>query len=336
MRYLLLSFIFLFSLHGNNLEERVIALEEEMEQVGTKTESGGFGAHFASGEFEKGWVGIHFFGGALFWHAKVGGTEYVYDLAMGREGKIASQSFDWDWGYRVGVGLSLPIVKWELIGTYTHFGSQDYEGRGALPPSLLISLKGGAITSSHDAHSDYKIDYDNIELCLHQSSFFSRLLGLGTSVGVKRSWIDQKQGVTYSSGEVVRVKDRCRFVGTGPTIGLNMKWLLFYGISIIADGRGSLLLGNFEVKHSENEISLKGSSYLFSPTLRFLLGLGWEYPMRWGQLSLSLGYEAEYFWRQNQSVEIESRGGNGFRVQLIRHAEDLTFYGATLRAGIEF
>lgn len=336
MRFFLLSFLITFSLFGNNLEERVSALEEEMGQVGTQTEGGNFGARFTTGEFEKGWVGFQFFGNALYWHAKVGGTEYVYELATGKKGKVETQRFDWDWGYQVGAGVLLPIVRWEIIGTYTHFGTQDHEGRGMIPPSLLISLKGGMIPSAQEARSDYKIDYDNIELNLHQSSFLSRLLGLGTSIGVKKTWIDQKQGVTYLGAIDTRVKDRCRFVGVGPMIGFNMKWHLLYGISLIADTKGSLLFGNFEVKHSENEMALKGDSYLFTPTLHFLLGLHWDFPMKWTQFNLSLGYEAEYFWRQNQSVEIENTASNHFRIQLIRYAEDLTFYGGTLRAGIEF
>ncbi|MCB1116930.1 MAG: hypothetical protein KDK71_10740, partial [Chlamydiia bacterium] len=60
------------------------------------------------------------------------------------------------------------------------------------------------------------------------------------------------------------------------------------------------------------------------------------FPMKWSQLSFCFGYEAEYFWRQNQSIEIENSSGGGFRVQLIRYAEDLTFYGVTMRFGIEF
>ncbi len=336
MRYLFLVLIYIFPLLGNDLENRVQLLEQKMDQVGTETEGGRFGANFTSGEFEKGWAGLQFFGGPFFWHAKVGGTEYVYDLATRGKGKIESQSFDWDWGYRLGAGLRLPILKWELIGTYTHFGTQDHEGRGVIPPSLLISLKGGIIPASQKATSDYKIDYDNIDLYLYQTSFFSRLLGLSSSIGLKRTWIDQKQGVTYIGDGVTRVKDRCRFVGTGPSIGLNMKWHLLCGISFIAGGHVSLLFGKFELKHSENQIALKGSTHLFSPTLHFLLGINWDYPMKWGQFSLSLGYEAEYFWRQNQAVEIENKAANGFRFQLIRYAEDLTFYGITLKAGIEF
>ncbi|MDJ0651939.1 MAG: Lpg1974 family pore-forming outer membrane protein [Simkaniaceae bacterium] len=307
-----------------------------MGQASTKTDSGNFGASFTSGEFEKGWVGFQLFGSALYWHAKVGGTEYVYDLATGKKGKIETQRFDWDWGYRVGAGVRLPIVRWEIIGTYTHFGTQDYEKRGIVPPSLLIFSKGSVISSTQDARCEYKIEYDNIELNLHQNSFFSRLLGLAAAIGVKKTWIDQKQGVTYQGDVDTKVKDWCRFVGLGPMIGLNIKWHLFYGISFIAETKGALLFGNFEVKHSENETALKGDTNLFTPTLHFLLGLQWDVPMKWMQFSLSLGYEAEYFWRQNRSVEIKNTVSNPFRVQPIRHAEDLVFYGGILRTGIEF
>ncbi len=336
MRYLFLLIICMFPLFGDIMEERVQVLENEMEKVGIKTDDGGFGANFASGEFEKGWVGLQLFGGPLYWHGKVGGTEYVYDFTTKGKGKVESQSFDWDWGHRIGASLRLPIVKWEIIGTYTHFGTQDHEGRGTIPPSLLVSLKGGSIPSSQEATSDYKIDYDNIDLGLHRSSFLSRFFGLGSSIGVKRTWIDQKQGVNYWGETLIRVKDRCRFVGTGPSLGFTLKWYLIKGISFLTDANGSLLYGEFEVKHSENQIALKGNTHLFSPILRFLLGLNWDYPMNWAQLSLSLGYEAEYFWRQNRAVEIENKASNGFRFQLVQYADDLTFYGVTLRAGIEF
>lgn len=329
MRFFPLFFLISFSLFAYDLEE-------EMGPVSTKTDSGKFGAGFTSREFEKGWVGFQLFESTLYWHAKVGGTDYVYDLATRKKGKAETRKFDWDWGYRIGAGVSLPIVKWEIIGTYTHFGTQDHGGKRVIPASPLISLKEGVISSTQDARSDYKIDYDNIEFSLHQSSFFSRLLGSATAIGVKKTWIDQKQGVTYQGDVATKVEDRCRFVGVGPMIGLNMKWPLLYGISCIAETKGAFLFGNFEVQHSENETAFKGDTHLFTPTLHFLLGLQWDVPMKWMQFSLSLGYEAEYFWRQNRSVEIKNNVSNYFQVQLIRYAEDLTFYGGTLRAGLEF
>lgn len=336
MRYLFLLIFGFFPLFGNDLEDRISILEQEMKQVGVTNEADTFGARLPSDTFEKGWVGLQFSGAPLYWHAKVGGTEYVYELATGTKGKVETQSFDWDWGYRLTASLRLPIVKWEIKGVYTHFGTQDNEGRGVVPPSLLVSLKGGMIPPHLRATSDYKIDYDNVALSLEQSSFLSRLLGFSTEMGLRKAWIDQKQGVTYEGKEKVRIKDRCHFLGIGPFLGLKFHWYILSNVSLVSSAQASLLYGNFEVKHHENQIELKGNRHLFSPALHFFAGLNWDFPMNWAQLSFSLGYEVEYFWRQNQSVEIENNTTEGFRVQLIRYADDLTFYGLTTKIGIEF
>ncbi|MBF5059296.1 Lpg1974 family pore-forming outer membrane protein [Candidatus Neptunochlamydia vexilliferae] len=336
-----ISLIFLaLPLIGAEIEERITALEEQMGQVGEQTADAGYGARFAPTGFTRGSAGVEFFGGALYWHAKVGGTEYVYSLinqARGQKGRVASQRFDWDFGYRIGAGVRIPLVSWEIVGTYTHYGSQDHEGRGVPPPSLLINLKGEGIVSSQRATSSYKIDYDKIVLEIKRSSFLSRLFGLGTTIGLKQSWIDQTQKVTYKP-EVFKVKDRCRFRGLGPRIGLNAKWHLFSGISLLTDIAAALQYGDFEVKHAENKVDLKGDTHIFSSSIDFFMGLQWEKPKEWYQWSLRLGYEAEYYWRLNKSVEIENAigTGNAVRFQLIRYADDLTFYGVTMRSGIEF
>lgn len=336
MRYLFLSFLILFSIYGDDLEERISTLEGEMKQVGVTNESGSFGASFTSDEFERGWVGLQLFGFPLYWHAKVGGTEYVYELVTRSKGKVETQPFDWDWGYRIGASLRLPIVKWEVIGVYTHYGTQDKEGKGVVPPSLLVSLKGGVVPTHLKASSDYKIDYDNISLSIERGSFLSRLFGLSSELGLRKAWIDQKQGVTYEGAQRVRIKDQCYFEGIGPFLGLKLKWYLLSNIALISSADASLMYGKFEVKHSEDHIHLSGSKHLLTPSIHFFGGLSWDFPLKWTQLSFLVRYEAEYFWRQNQSVEIENSSAGGFRVQLIRYAEDLTFYGLTMKAGIEF
>ncbi len=332
-----LCFIFLtFPLFGAEIEERIATLEEQMGQVGEQTADAGYGARFAPTGFTRGAAGAEFFGGVLYWHAKVGGTDYVYSL-INQKGRGATQSFDWDFGYRVGASIRIPIVSWEIVGTYTHYGSQDTEGRGVIPPSLLINLKGGMIVSSQKALSSYKLGYDKIVLELKQSSFLSRFFGLGTTIGLKQSWIDQTQKVTYEP-DTLKVKDRCRFRGLGPRAGFNAKWYLFGGLSLLTDVSVALQYGDFEVKHTESQVSLKGDTHLFSPSIDFFMGLHWDCPKDWYQFSVRFGYEAEYYWRLNQSIEIENNvgTGNSVRFQLIRYADDLTFYGITLRMGTEF
>lgn len=332
---MIISIFCTLPLFAEQMEKRVGDLEHQMGEVGTRTPDGVYGAQLASDTFERGWVGLELFGGPLYWHAKVGGTEYVYSLASGK-GKMESQSFDWDFGYRLGVGVFLPIVKWEILGTYTHFGTSDAEGSGVIPPSLLVNLRGSFFVFSQNVKSQYDIDYDAVSLEIKRSSFLGSLLGLGSSLGVKQAWIDQKQWVTYSAfqEELTKVKDRCRFRGMGPQLGMNINWHLFLGFSFFGDIKGALLYGDFEVKHTESPIEIKGDTHLFSPNLSFSFGLNTDFPMGGAQIFISLAYEADYFWRQNQMVTMEDTSRRGLKVA--RQAEDLTFYGVTGRLGIEF
>jgi hypothetical protein len=184
--------------------------------------------------------------------------------------------------------------------------------------------------------SDYKVDYDNVALSIEQSSFLSRLFGLSSELGLRKAWIEQKQGVSYEGEDRVRIKDQCHFEGVGPFLGLKLRWYLLSNIALISSTDTSLIYGKFEVIHSEDRIHLSGTKHFLTPTIHFFAGLNWDLPLKWALFSFLVGYEAEYFWRKNQSVEIENSGAGGFRVQLIRYAEDLTFYGLTMKAGLEF
>lgn len=325
------------------MEERVTALEAQMDEVGTETAEGNFGARFAIGTFERGAFGIEFFGSVLYWHAKVGGSEYVYKLASEKlntgNRRVGSQSFDWDFGYRCGVGLRLPVLG-EVVGTYTHYGSQDTEGRGVTPPSLLANLKGAFRIPCEQVSSSYKIDYDDLILELKRKTMLSRLFGLGFSTGVRQMWTTQRQTVTYkvAGADRLKVVDKCFFRGTGPRFAINGHWGLFSGFSLLADIGGSLLYGQFDVKHHEGEIELKGKEHLFSPVVDFFLGLQCDFPRECLQWSMRLGYEAVYLWRQNQSIRMDDTAGTdgSFRFTLSRNADDLTFYGLTARLGVEF
>ncbi|MCB1107121.1 MAG: hypothetical protein KDK76_03390 [Chlamydiia bacterium] len=329
MKWKLLLIISVLPLFGGEIDQRVEVLEKEMKEIRleTKAECGG--------EFERGWIGGKVFGDILYWHAKVGGTEYVYRL-LNDDGRVESQSFDWDFGYRVGVGIFLPIVKWEVSGSFTHFGTKDTEGRGVIPPSLFINLKGGMLVSSQDAVSSYEIGCDALSVELKQGSFLSRVLGINFSLGAKQTWIEQVQKVTYRTGgeDLLRVKDRCRFQGLGPQFGVMAHVHLFSGVSLLGGAKGSLLYGHFEVKHEESSVGTKGNIHLFSPNLFFSLGIEKDISFKSVRLILALFYEADYYWRQNQAVEIE--GMRGSRFQLIRYSDDVIFYGATLRVGMEF
>ena len=331
MRWSVWLVLFTFPLFSAELEERVSVLEAQMGEVGEETPEGTFGASFAPETFERGWIGIFFSGNVLYWHAKVGGSEYAYSLARNSlgfplEGEEKSQNFGWDWGYRLGLGVHLPVVGWDIVGNYTHYKVEDRESPGG---DLFINLIGGDFPPSEHVKSYCKIDYDVVDLELRSSSFLSRFFGIETFLGVRNAWIDQVQAVHFSN---YHVKDRCCFNGIGPRAGGSLKWHLLYGASFLAEVTGALLYGNFEVKHSENQIDIKGNSHILAANLNFFFGLGWDIYEKWYHFGIALGYEAEYYWRQNRMIKVEGTP----RMQIIRSVDDLTFYGATLKALIEF
>ena len=318
-------------LFSSELEDRISALEAQMSEVGTKTPEGGYGARLTTESFQRGWVSICFSGEALYWNTKLGGNEYVYDLARKYIGlssekkeELEEQNFDWDWGYRGGVALGLNFIGWDLVGNYTHFKTQDIQ---SCPKDLFLYFNDSA--SLEDTHSFYKIVYDSVDVELKRSSFLSRFFGMGTSLGMKIIWIDQAQEVSSTS---YHLKDHCFFHGLGPRLGGHLKWHLLYGISLLGNVSGSILYGDYDVKHTGSSINIEGQTQLFAANLGFFMGMGWDYYGKKCHVALGLGYEGEYCWRQNRVVEVKSAP----RLQIVRYADDLTFYGITCKARIEF
>jgi len=346
MKKLWVFFLLPAFLFSSDLEERVSLLEKEMGQVSTETANQTFGANFSPGNFQKGWIGLFLTGEVLYWHPKVGGTEYLYRFLQDgttliQQGDAEDHTFNWGWGARAGIGLTFPGLGWELICTGTWYSTDQTNTKEARPPTILISQKGAFFTLSDQARSSYDLSYDEVLLELKKPYFLSRFLSTYTSIGAKRSWVDQEQRLKYQiqPSQLYQVKDICCFEGTGPRIGLGTQWHLFYGLNFIAEIGASLLYGKYDVKHKEvlppiSEINLKGNTHLFSPQVDFSLGLGWDLYTSGYHFGVSLSYEALYLWRQNEALMLED--AEMLHLKVARYADDITFYGVTLKVKIEF
>ena len=355
MKKLWILLLFPLYLGGAELEERVDFLEKQMGEVSTGTANQTFGANFAPGNFQKGWIGLFATGDALYWSSKVGGTEYAYDLlgsAIGfndsRSGESEEQDFKWGWGARGSLGLVFPSLGREIICSGTWFSTHQTDHHTQSLPSVLINLKGAFYSPSNHVSSRYDLSYNDVYFEIKKPFFLSSFLSTYTAIGAKRDWVDQDQHLDYTlqEGQTYHVKDTCHFMGTGLRIGIGTTWHLFAGINFTVDLGGAVLYGEFDVRHKEKltairEIDLKASSHLFSPEADFRIGLGWDLYASSYHLGISVSYEALYIWRQNKALEMEdttpsSAGGTKGRFQVVRYPEDMTFYGATIRAKLEF
>jgi len=349
-----------------DMDSRVTQLENQMQQVRTETAMGTYGAQTASARPEVDGYGWFFAFDVLYWHAKAGGTEFAYSdqdpfAQLPTKGRAKDVDFEWDWGLRVGAGYNFKHDGWDCRAQYTWFDSNGSDSTGAGANSSIIPLRGSSTivataTNSNlqflyctSAKSQYDFDYSSIDLELGRAYFISGKLSFRPHWGLKTAWFDQEQTTRYTGGALnpanpnalglegntVHIKDTCDFWGLGPRVGLDSNWHLGYGFSIFGNVSGALVFGHFNVEHKEhysvstdNRIKLSANKHAFSPTAQMQLGLRYDTYIQNNtqHLGVGLGFEAQYWWRQNQMLKI----GDAQVLKYERYSDDVSMHGLTL------
>ncbi len=280
--------------------------------------------------------------------------------------------FSWDPGFRVGIGYNFDYDEWDAEVYYTwYFTSQS---QSASSPFFQNGASDGYsltaviplhtdINTSTQANINWGIHYSVIDGELGRNFFISRHLALRPHIGLKTGWINQKVNVqmnahassTNFSGPVKNQKEN-DFWGIGPSGGINTRWYLAtFGcgsqhLSLFGDFSGALMWGRFHVKESEiepgfalgatNHIKIGGiNKHLIVPMMQTQIGLGWDagFSNNCYHLSLNVGYELLYWFRQNQMLNILP---NFFFGQIYyiyqRQSEDLRLHGLTADLRFDF
>lgn len=356
-------------------EQRISELERQMLEVGAYHNGRNFGARFAAGSpVDSDWeVSID----ALLWQANIGGTEYACSTSNVTggavrypfRGEISGISFGWDWGFRCSVGKQNIYDEYDLSLAYTRYFVTEREGYRKDLPSGFFGLTG-FLDPALVARSRYRLHYQNLDLELGKTYFVTEKLLLKSHMGLKTSWIGQKQDSRYEfnvgSGDLLsftsKLKDTCSFLGIGPRVGVHSRWYLCQEVSLVNKIAGALLYGYYKVQdeYNSNEIAivngetqrtvgltqLRGSCHHFSPFGEIFIGLSWNraYIQDKIVVMVSLNYETSYFWRQKETVSGEGvvRTGssptllNASRVLFAKQVEDLGFRGVSLSVEVDF
>ena len=357
-------------LFGASLQDRVATLENEMQSVYIDTANKTSGATFAAetpASTETSWFVT---AEVLYWHAKAGGTEYAIKLdspTVPMTGNMKDCDFDWDWGLRFGLGKHLPHDQWSLYLTYTYFDTSDTESVGS-------PFGASNLGPSGDTHGKFSCtaDYQSLDFVLGKGFFLSRTFSVHPFLGVKSSWIDHFEKLKWTdvyngaqafllvSGRIDNtVKSKSNFWGFGPNIGTNLLWHLGYGFKFFSDVSGTLYYSYFKVSENDRalvvpntgpvstlSLRLKGNTHRFIPQARVFAGLSWGTDLNLNQkkqyFDLGLGYEVQYFWRVIQHLDQEDATPQPpvltgpLRTGFKRKAEDLSYYGLTFRARLDF
>lgn len=334
-----------------------------------------FGTSFSSGN-PKGCNNLYLIVDPIYWHAKVGGTEYAYSVETPQnntpqtisnppvKGRVKQNRFQWDWGLRVGIGRYFAHDNWDANLSYTWYQTNNTDSVSKGQPAFITPLKFPETARMSAAKSTFDLGYNNVNFQLARHYFLSSKISMKPHIGVKSSWLDLDQNIHYkrtffnfpSVHEGTTVKTRIKSImwGIGPRSGANMEWYVGDGFSLAGNVAGSLLYSYIRGKvHSKADANssilgsivnreIKNKFHAFVPHIQMFLGLIWEKFLFKGtkHITLGAGYEAEYFWRANCSYEIEDTHNLNIqasrRDQIQKIAEDVMFYGLTLKARLDF
>jgi hypothetical protein len=280
---------------------------------------------------------IYFTAEWLYWRTRQEGMEFATAKKV---------DFDFQSGFRVGLGVHLPYDRWDIYVNYTRFNPEGSDrAHGSFYPLYLFQGAGVQGASVHGAHAKWEIEFQNVDVEIGRPFYIAKTLTFRPFFGMKGAWIDQNAHIRYEGGfipveQAFRTHFENDFKGAGPLIGVESNWLIGADFSFFGNFATALIVGHFDNEQEQHQldgakvVDLNSDFNLVSPTVQMIAGLAWDrnfHREQW-HVGLSAGFEAQYWWSQNQ---IEQFTDKDFPIY-VREKGDLTFYGLTLRARFDF
>ena len=258
-----------------DLENRVKILEEQVTPpVGPCAKCG---------------YGVYLFCDPLFLRSEEDGLEYAitgtYDLETPGaatfklniyDGETHAPSFDWEFGFRVGIGYFLPYDGWDISSNYMrlHEKTSDRLYRDGDPNVNHFAFSGGTgefispfwiAQLFYDpgvmnyAKAAWRLNIDVIDLKLGREFFIGRHLAIKPHIGLRNGWVNQNYDLDFLAynyptsptqiSRDIQIKMKNNFWGIGYNLGANTRWFLGKGISLFGNGSLSVLEGQFHIKY---------------------------------------------------------------------------------------
>jgi hypothetical protein len=297
-------------------------------------------------------AGFFFQAAALYWQAEEGGLAYA--VKSGSSGQLSSHSsvenpkFDWDFGFKVGIGYRVSHDEWNLGLQFTSFqthtdAEKKAQGEEVFFPIWQTSAVG--FDSADVVKMHWRLHLGLIDAKLSKPFYATKSVVLIPELAVRTGWIRQKFNLEYLGGdfpvgenEVIHMKNK--FWGIGPMAGLLGEWEIACGFSLFAEGAASLLFGEFYLHQDDDTLGsgerLLGLHDIFrstAPILEGSAGLRWQhlYAGSMKRVALELCWDQLLFFSQNQLLRFVDAQGHFFSNQ-----GDLSIAGVQLGARFDF
>lgn len=293
----------------------------------------------------------------LYWNAHQDGMEYAVDSKVQSstpedrvriiDAEYLNPSFDWNWGFKAGLGYNSTCDGWDFGIVWTRYnGSASSHNEAENDDNhTLLPLWTNFSTNPNDNNvvipifatdiqTQWNLNLDLVDLELGREFWNSKRLALRPHIGlriarVKQSFEIEHKGGSWSetgmTGDVAqsnKVDLDNDFKGIGIRGGLNSVWNLGCGWALYGDTALSIIYGRFHVDHDEMNRDTaapfsKSKFFESKDTFRASrlvadLGLG----IQWSSLfcdcqyglTVKLGWENHLFLDQNQMWRVTKVG----------------------------
>lgn len=280
--------------------------------------------------------------------------------------KCYEVNFDWNSGFRLGMGYNMGHDRWDTQVLWTwmrnkghgHHSDRDNQlfATNAMPGA---SAESGVMADHFETHMTIQLNL--LDWQLGREFFLSKWLKVRPFTGLRTAWTSQDWKTT-ATGDIVAmnndltayvVKMKQSFWGIGPQIGFNSEWGLISHFSLYANASLALLSGFFEDHRNDQGFQTSPPTTINNPFSRhshhaqslteLQLGLRWN---QWCgreryRLSLQAGWDAillnnhnHWFAINGQSQSLGTSYGQTQHLQEIKG--DLMFQGLSVGCRLDF
>ncbi|MBS0622560.1 MAG: hypothetical protein JSR80_06345 [Verrucomicrobia bacterium] len=269
----------------------------------------------------------------------------------------------YDPGVRLGIGYGR---DWDISLYWTYFSTRASRSTAAtvgspLYPVFFNTASGPQMLAANNgsARGKWKLCYDTADLEFGYS-LPCGCFSLRPHLGMRAAWINQKvdayyNNVTFTTNPTDAPANysginKNDFWGVGLRAGGDGRWSFSRGFSIFGKGAITLLGGEIEVNQKEYLTStatysettfpagtlrdfMRATRHTLSSALDITGGLGWSTCCGCCEIDLSLAWEFQLWFSQNQLLNVVDTGQN-FRY--VVQQGDLTLQGLTAEIAVRF
>jgi Legionella pneumophila major outer membrane protein precursor len=280
--------------------------------------------------------GFFFQADLLFWQARETGLSYAIVASepvilelLPRNFYVKEPEFEWDFGFRVGLGYGLKSDGWDLFSLWTRFVTDAHDkgsissDRFFLPIWADPNFTPLPFDQISEAEAHWTLHFNQIDAGVGRGFYFSKFFSIRPFIGPSAVWINQHYHIKYVKPAIAILPARTdhihlenEFFGIGAAAGCDLSFRLTRAVSLFTRGTAAIYAGRFEVSRKENLESIFGGQkfhvsqviHAGRPATALEMGLSWEHGIQKKYyVRAELCYDIHYFFKQNQMQRIISK-----------------------------